>query len=357
MDRNYGLLVLCSVLLVACFVGSASAKMWYVDDEGIAANFTRIQDAIDNATTGDTIIVRAGTYAENIDVDKSLTIQSLNGVESTIIQAANSSDHIFDVTADYVTITGFTVRNATLKSGLYLQRYVEHCTICDNKALNNEYGIFLDRFSTNNTIIRNIVSNNKGGIRSEYSSNNTVIANIISCNRWGIHLYYSDYTAVMNNTVANNTGTSVYSSGIYVYPYSDNNTIAGNIVRDNKNGIYVWKSKDNTITANTVTTNTYGLYLKSSSDNVMYLNDFVNNTCNIDSYESANNTLNSEDELSYNLSGTLYTNYLGNYWDDYEVKYPDAEEIDATGIWDTPYNIDGDKDDYPLTVPFEHYKL
>jgi pectin methylesterase-like acyl-CoA thioesterase len=32
------------------------------------ANFTRIQDAIDNATAGDTIIVRDGTYTENIKV-------------------------------------------------------------------------------------------------------------------------------------------------------------------------------------------------------------------------------------------------------------------------------------------------
>jgi nitrous oxidase accessory protein len=241
MDKKYRLLVLCALILVLCLVGVVSGETWYVDDDG-RANFTRIQDAIDNATAGDTIIVLDGKYVENINVDKSLTILSVNGADLTIIQAANLSDYVFEVRANYVTISGFTVRNATLKSGIYLQRYVEHCTIFDNRAMNNEYGIFLDQFNTNNTIIRNIVSNNKGGIRSEYSSNDTFIANIISYNEWGIHLYYSDYTAVMNNTVVNNTGTSMYSSGIYVYPYSDNNTIVGNIVRDNKNGIYVWKS-------------------------------------------------------------------------------------------------------------------
>jgi hypothetical protein len=53
MDKKYGLLVICSVLLLACFVGSVSAKTWYVDDDG-GTEFTRIKDAIDNATAGDT---------------------------------------------------------------------------------------------------------------------------------------------------------------------------------------------------------------------------------------------------------------------------------------------------------------
>jgi hypothetical protein len=35
----------------------------------------------------------------------------------------------------------------------------------------------------------------------------------------------------------------------------------------------------------------------------------------------------------------------------------EAEEIDATGIWNTPYEIDGDSDKYPLMEPFENYIL
>jgi hypothetical protein len=56
MDKNYGLLVLCSVILLACLVGPVSGKTWYVDDDG-GVDFTGIQDAVNNATTGDTIIV------------------------------------------------------------------------------------------------------------------------------------------------------------------------------------------------------------------------------------------------------------------------------------------------------------
>ena len=41
----------------------ASATTYYVPDE-----FTKIQWAVDNASVGDTIIERDGTYTENVDV-------------------------------------------------------------------------------------------------------------------------------------------------------------------------------------------------------------------------------------------------------------------------------------------------
>ena len=59
--------------------------------------------------------------------------------------------------------------------------------------------------------------------------------------------------------------------------------------------------------------------------------------------------------MTYTYDGKSHTNPLGNCWDDYKEKYLDAEEIDGTGIWDTPYGIDGDKDNYPLVERFENY--
>ena len=63
------------------------------------ADFTRIQEAVDAASAGDTIIVYPGTYTENVDVNKDhLTIRSENRADSTIVQAANFDDHVFEVT-------------------------------------------------------------------------------------------------------------------------------------------------------------------------------------------------------------------------------------------------------------------
>ncbi len=42
----------------------------------------------------------------------------------------------------------------------------------------------------------------------------------------------------------------------------------------------------------------------------------------------------------------------GNYWSDYMARYPDAKEIDNTGVWDTPYAYwENTVDHHPFTKP------
>jgi parallel beta-helix repeat protein len=199
-------------------------------------NYSTIQSAVNAASYGDTIIVRDGTYIENIKVDKRLTIQSENGQDSTIVRAASNDDNVFNVTADYVEISGLTV-----------------------------VGV--------------------------YNANA------------GMYLYSTDYCTIANNNCTNN-----------------------------RNGIGI----------------------KSSNSNLIYLNNFINNNYNAYSEESTN-SWNSTEKITYTYNGSTYTNYLGNYWDDYEEKYPDAEEIDSTGVWNTPYQIDGDRDKYPWMEPWKNY--
>jgi len=112
----------------------------YVPDD-----YSTIQEAVNAANPGDTIIVRDGTYSENVDVNKEyLTIRSENGADVTIIQAANPDDHVFEVTVNYVNVSGLTVKGATAedKVGIYLNR-VNSCNISNDKCLNNYGGIGL----------------------------------------------------------------------------------------------------------------------------------------------------------------------------------------------------------------------
>ncbi|NYT00780.1 MAG: hypothetical protein GKB99_03535, partial [Methanocellales archaeon] len=119
------------------------------------------------ASFGDTIIVRDGNYIENIDVNKRLTIRSENGSDFTLVQAQSSNDYVFDVRADYVNLSGFTVKGATSYpgSGIYLGSGIDHCSITDNNASNNFYGISLESSSSNNTLSKNTVNwNSLNGI-------------------------------------------------------------------------------------------------------------------------------------------------------------------------------------------------
>ena len=75
-DIKYLVFGMCvAFVLLGAFAGVASATTWRVDDDLVQcpdANFTKIQDAVDAASGGDTIIVYPGIYTENVDVNKRL---------------------------------------------------------------------------------------------------------------------------------------------------------------------------------------------------------------------------------------------------------------------------------------------
>jgi len=197
-------------------------------------------------------------------------------------------------------------------------------------------GTGIDLSDRNNVTLKNVeVTNFTSGIYLGYSSNNTLTGNTVSSNNNpGIHLLYSN-----NNTLAGNTASSNNWDGI-VLSASSNNVLTGNTASSNNHtGIYLDLSSNNTITGNTVSSNNdYSIYLFNSSDNAIYHNDFIDNT-----------------NQAFVTAG--YTNIWddgagkGNYWSDYEDKYPDAEIIN--GIWDTPYVIyENNQDNYPIVPEF-----
>src|SRR5690606_18571371 len=113
---------------IVATISCAEAVTITVDDDIEGANYKSIQDAVDNATNGDTVLVYPGNYTENVYVNKELTITSLseNPVD-TIIHAANSEDNVFNIIADNVTISGFGISGAGTdqygddKAGIYFE--------------------------------------------------------------------------------------------------------------------------------------------------------------------------------------------------------------------------------------------
>ena len=375
----------------------SSSAIIYVPD-----NYTKIQWAVDNATDGDTIIVRNGTYTENVKVNKRLTIKSEKGSANCIVKAA-TPNNVFYVSADYVNISEFTLEGCVVNmGGVGINLYASHCTIFNNKFLNTGLFVIYSHQNTveNNTvngkplvylegasdysiqyagqivlvkcnnitvenmdlsntcdgvrlwetdsckIKNNDISASESGIRLDYSSNNTLRDNNLSTNSNVIYLHHSCDNSLMKNNIL-----SSFGSGISLSWSSNNNLITDNKVSNGGcNGIVLGHSNNNTLTTNTVSKNEYGIALSSSNNNLIYLNDFIDNIYfNARSVDS-NNLWNSTEKISYVWKGKAQNNYTGNYWDDYE-----GVDADSDGIGDTPYSIDSDKDNYPLMEPWENY--
>src|SRR5262249_20828734 len=78
------------ILCILCFASPSSATTWRVNQSG-SGDFTTIQAAIAFASTGDEIIVDAGTYTENIDyLGKNLWIRSASGLGSVSIDGGGA---------------------------------------------------------------------------------------------------------------------------------------------------------------------------------------------------------------------------------------------------------------------------
>jgi len=159
-----------SFLILTAFASVSEAKTIYVPDD-----YARIQWAVDSASIGDTIIVRDGTYYENVVVNKKLTIKSENGSAYCIVDGGGST--VFTLEADGIRIKEFSITGGS-------------------------YGIYI-RSNNNNIISNNTISSNNDGIYLMNSNNNIISNNLISSNNdYGIHLYESnmDYT-FMNQTI------------------------------------------------------------------------------------------------------------------------------------------------------------
>ena len=126
----------------------SSSKTIYVDDDfsddPSGHRWDTIQEGVDDAADGDTVVVYAGEYCENVDVNKSIKLRG-EGADVVTVQSKRIGDRVFDVTADYVNIGGFTVTGATgyRAAGIYLN-HTNHCTTYSNNASNNTDGIYLE---------------------------------------------------------------------------------------------------------------------------------------------------------------------------------------------------------------------
>jgi parallel beta-helix repeat protein len=242
-----GLFIVTSLVVITIQISPITKAITiYVNDDG-GADYTKIQDAINASSDGNTVYVYSGTYYENVVVDKSINLTGEDR-DNTIIDGGGNGDVVV-ITKNWANITNFNISNAgkgVWDSGIEFYN-VENCKVSHNGIHSiNQSGIVL-RNSNYNEIISNIAYlNNLTGIRLLDSNNNSINQNTAYINSYdGISLYNS-----LNNNITNN---NIHSNGNHGIVTSDS---SGNIIMDNNinsnkiSGISLWESNITKISNN-----------------------------------------------------------------------------------------------------------
>ncbi|WP_048180706.1 PGF-pre-PGF domain-containing protein [Methanosarcina siciliae] len=308
-----------------------------------------IQEALDGAEAGDVIIIKPGTYVENINVSKArLTIKP--ETNNVFIQPADSTKATIILSNVGITLTGFDIDGSV---------YVNNAMLG-----NSEY--YLNNMSQ---ITNNVIEN--GGIEVGSESSGIIISGNKITGGTGIDVACcGDYNEITDNDISNCT------TGIYVYDERSVPPISGNKINNCDVGIHVsglsYDLENNEITncgVGVVAGETGGAslignkitYCSDCGLKVLgYLeakgacNNYFNNTVNVKFGDY-------EDAYTWNTSLTEGTNIIGgsyiggNYWAKPDGTGFSQTAIDANGdgIADSAYAISEKNCDYlPLTARY-----
>jgi nitrous oxidase accessory protein len=173
----------------------------------------------------------------------------------------------------------------------------EDSLISDNRITDVRDGIYYS-WASNVTARNNTMWELRYGVHYMYSDNSRLESNTAFDNDVGYAVMLSERIQIVNNTAVNNSGTSGH--GILLKRI-DHSVIKGNEVVDNGNGLYVFNSVNNTLAGNLVLENRVGVHLTAGSINErVYGNSFINN-------ENAVRAVVGE-LVTWNATGR------GNYW-------------------------------------------
>jgi nitrous oxidase accessory protein len=311
------------------FQPTSNGNWLYVGGAG-PNNYTRIQDAIDNATDGDMIYVFSGTYNENLRIDKTLLIKGEN--ENTTIINGNGTTTTIFICADTVQITDFTITNSLwINTGIEIYN-ADHCRLThtiildcdcsiqleavnentiDNNTIRGEhsrkYGIEL-LHSGSNLIIRNDITNTSHPFYLEESTDNILSNNILTQNGYGIWLEESQNNSIVENTITHSEHFCILIKS------SKNNLIMKNQISDNgETGIWLEGSQGNRIQENHLNNDQIGILLLESALTVITRNEISNNSYGI-YLETAYMNRITKNNIVDNDENALFRNAWVNHW-------------------------------------------
>ncbi len=324
-----------------------------------------IQEGINRAASGDTVLIREGIYLEHdIQIDKSL---ELVGEENAVIDGENQGT-VLSVHADGFGIRGLRIINVgqsyTKDFAGILVNGSKDFVIEGNVLEQVFFGVLIEKSSggtvRNNQVRSNSVSqaSSGNGIHLWHCSEMNIHSNELSGLRDGIYFEFVKESKVSDNKSHDNLRYGLH------FMFSNNNAYFDNEFRSNGAGVAIMFSKfvemyrnrfvhnwgsasyglllkeiyDAEIEDNLFEQNTIGISVDGSTRINYRNNDFVRNGWAVkiigacyDNLFSRNNFLNNALDLSYN-SKINSNRFDNNYWSEYS-----GYDLDRNGIGDVPY--------------------
>ncbi len=295
MKKIFVCILLCMLVMVNTFIPIMTTGMSTLAPQPLARgnilnvggsgpnNYTKIQDAINDAVNGDTIFVYddSSPYHENIIIEKSITLIGEKR-ETTIILGDESADGIIvNISTNDVSISGFTIQpNEGHPAGIVVSKNYTQPDYWNIPILQNI------------TIFQNIIKNTGwAGIFSIRLKQGNIYENIIeNCDGTGILLFISSNVTITKNVVSDCSYRGVEIDGLwgpyrimnYRNPIPENNVISQNTIRSNRWGIELNSGPVNTlISDNDITENhEVGIQIFDAAKTTITRNNFIDNSEN-----------------------------------------------------------------------------
>jgi nitrous oxidase accessory protein len=274
--------------------------------QGVAMSApSSLQEQIDRAQPGDTLIVDGGVYYEHIVIDRPLMLEGRNG---PVIDGEGEGD-VVTITGDDVTLSRFVIRNsgrAVSREPAAVKVDGAHATTIEhNRIESSHFGIHItdshhpiianNEIDVGNAVPQesrghaiylweveggaihaNTITNAADGIHLEFSDDNGIGENVVSDSRYAIHFMSSNNNRVLNNVFTNNLSGALLM-------FSDDLLIKGNEFSSNRDGAtgagMLIKDVDNIFAeGNIIQRNKYGISVEGTPNTIGATATFIHNT-------------------------------------------------------------------------------
>lgn len=251
------------ILIIPIFATQFAAANAQPKTVTVPDDYSTIQDAVDHANTGDTVFVKAGNYTltgypSGLTINKPISLIGQIKKDTILTQHLyKGSDTVIHVSADDVTISGFTIRGGMID----IEISGSNCKMTDNNIASG-YMNGLEISGTNNIVSENDFTNNAVFGIYVTASDSSISNNSLSGNGYaGIILDSCKNVTISQNKILGN-GNPEYenSTGGLILRWSGPFYVNGNIVSNNYGfGIQFGEGCNNAIvSSNNVIGNQFG---------------------------------------------------------------------------------------------------